>query len=308
MAMRAHRAGTYSIVARDAVSGQFGVAVQSHWFSVGALVPWARPGVGAVATQANVEVSYGPRGLELLAAGAGANEALARLVEGDAGAATRQVAVVDFRGEVAAHTGRLCVPYAGHMSGDGFSCQGNLLASPNVWPAMRDAFTHSTGPLARRLLAALDAAERAGGDARGRQSAALLVVDSTGEPWEELVCIRVEDHSAPLMELRRLLDLHDAYALADAADGLVGEGRHAEAAQLYERARALAPDSHELAFWAGLGLAQSGQMDVALARVRQAIESHPGWREILDRLPAEMAPAAGAVRERLRTHSAQAER
>lgn len=299
MAMRAHRAGTYSIVARDPETNQFGVAVQSHWFSVGALVPWARPGVGAVATQANVEVSYGPHALELLAAGVGANEALARLVARDAGAATRQVAAVDARGEVAAHTGSLCVPFAGHVSGEGCSCQGNLLASADVWPTMLDAFRECTGPLARRLLAALDAGEAAGGDARGRQSAALLVVGSSGEPWEEVVALRVEDDPAPLMELRRLLELHDAYALADSADGLVAEGRHAEAAQLYERASAQVPDSHELAFWSGLGLAQSGQMEAGVARVRQAIELHPGWRKILERLPAEMAPAGEAVRERL---------
>jgi uncharacterized Ntn-hydrolase superfamily protein len=300
MAMRAHRAGTYSIVARDPATSQFGVAVQSHWFSVGPLVPWARPGVGAVATQANVEVSYGPRALELLTGGAGANEVLAQLLAGDSAAATRQVAVVDAHGQVAAHTGATCVPFAGHVVGEATSCQGNLLASERVWPAMLEAFGEGTGSLARRLLGALDAGELAGGDARGRQSAALLVVPSSGEPWEELVSLRVEDHSAPLDELRRLLDLHDAYALADTADGLVAEGRHAEAAGLYERASALAPDSHELAFWAGLGLAQSGQMDTALALVRQAIERHPGWREILERLPAEMAPAADAVRERLR--------
>jgi uncharacterized Ntn-hydrolase superfamily protein len=299
MAVHAHRAGTYSIVARDPATGEFGIAVQSHWFSVGALVPWAWPGVGAVATQANVEVSYGPRALELLAAGAGASEALARLVAGDPGAATRQVAVVDSHGEVAVHTGSTCVPFAGHVTGEASSCQGNLLASAEVWPAMLDAFQKSTAPLAARLLAALDAGELAGGDARGRQSAAMLVVGPSGEPWEELVSLRVEDHPAPLLELRRLLELHDAYALADTADGLVGEGRHSEAAQLYERASALAPDSHELAFWAGLGLAQSGQMDAALARVRQAIELHPAWREVLERLPDEMAPAAGAVRERL---------
>jgi uncharacterized Ntn-hydrolase superfamily protein len=300
MAMHAHRAGTYSIVARDPETGQFGVAVQSHWFSVGARVPWARPGVGAVATQATADVSYGPRALDLLAAGAGANEALARLVAEDPGAATRQVAVVDAQGEVAVHTGATCVAFAGHVTGEACSCQGNLLASARVWPAMLDAFRESTPPLAERLLAALDAGELAGGDARGRQSAAMLVVGPSGEPWEERISLRVEDHPAPLVELRRLLELHSAYSLADIADGLVAEGRQAEAAQLYERASALVPDSHELGFWAGLGLAQAGQMDLGLARVRQAIELHPGWREILERLPAEMAPAAEAVRERLR--------
>jgi uncharacterized Ntn-hydrolase superfamily protein len=173
---------------------------------------------------------------------------------------------------------------------------------------MADAFHQSTGPLARRLLGALDAGERAGGDARGRQSAALLVVGSSGEPWEELVSLRVEDHPAPLVELLRLLELHDAYALADTADGLVGEGRHAEAAQLYERASALVPGSHELAFWSGLGLAQSGRMEAGLVRVRQAIGLHPAWREILERLPAEMAPAGEAVRERLKTYPGDADR
>lgn len=290
---------TYSIVARDQGTGQFGVAVQSHWFSVGAIVTWARPGIGAVATQANAEASYGPRALELLAAGIGAGEALAQLVAEDPGAATRQVAVVDSQGTVAAHTGPLCVQFAGHVVGDGASCQGNLLASDRVWPAMLDAFDSSSGPLARGLLAALDAGELAGGDARGRQSAALLVVGESGEAWEALVSLRVDDHPAPLAELRRLLDLQDAYALANAADGLVGEGRHAEAAELYERASALAPESHELVFWAGLGVAQSGDMDTALDRVRQAIEAHPGWRQILERLPPEMAPAAESVRERL---------
>lgn len=290
---------TYSIVARDPGSGQFGVAVQSHWFSVGPLVPWARAGVGAVATQANVDVSYGPRALELLAAGIGAREALGRLLAADPGAAHRQVAVVDAAGGVGAHTGSSCVQFAGHVAGAAVSCQGNLLSSQDVWPAMLQAFEASRGALADRLLTALDAGEVAGGDARGRQSAALMVVGATGEPWETLVSLRVEDHPAPLAELRRLLGLHEAYRLADAGDRLVGEGLHTEAAQLYERASALAPENHELAFWSGLGLAQAGDMDGALERVRAAIEAHPGWRGILERLPPEMAPAAAAVRGRL---------
>ncbi len=290
---------TYSIVARDLDTGEFGVAVQSHWFSVGPLVPWARPGVGAVATQANVEVSYGPRALALLEAGAPASEVLEQLVAADAAAATRQVAIVDANGGVAAHTGSGCVPFTGHVMGESVSCQGNLLASAEVWPTMLGVFAAARGPLARRLLAALEAGERAGGDARGRQSAALLVVGASGEPWAALVSLRVEDHAAPLPELRRLLDLHDAYEFADAADSLVAKGRHGEAAELYERASALAPESHELAFWAGLGIAQSGDMDGALVRVRSAIAAHPAWREILGRLPEEMAPAAAAVRERL---------
>lgn len=267
---------------------------------MGPLVPWARPGVGAVATQATVEVAYGPRALDLLAAGASASEALKQLVAADAGAANRQVAVVDAQGIVAVHTGSGCIPFAGDVSGVAVSCQGNLLASADVWPAMLEAFQDSAGPLAGRLFKALEAGQMAGGDARGRQSAALLVVGASGAPWETLVSLRVEDHPLPLVELRRLLELHEAYTLADAADRLVAEGRYGEAAELYERARALAPGNHELIFWSGLGLAQSGDMDGGLARVREAIAAHPGWREILDRLPPEMAPAAEAVRQRLR--------
>jgi uncharacterized Ntn-hydrolase superfamily protein len=290
--------GTYSIVAGDPETGEFGVGVQSHWFSVGPLVPWARPGVGAVATQATVEVSYGPRALDLLASGASAGDALAELTAADPGAPTRQVAVVDARGGAAVHTGEMCVQFAGHVTDAATSCQGNMLASDRVWPAMLEAFRSASGPLAGRLLDALDAAERAGGDARGRQSAALLVVPAEGEPWQTLVSLRVEDHPAPLPELRRLLALHEAYALADDADALVGAGRHGEAAALYERASELAPGNHELRFWAGLGIAQ-GDLEEGAERVRAVIEEEPRWAEMLVRLPAEMAPTAAPVAGRL---------
>ena len=292
------RLGTYSIVARDAETGEFGVAVQSHWFSVGPLVPWARPGVGAVATQANVEVSYGPHALDLLAGGASAEETLSQLTAADAEAHTRQVAIVDARGNVAVHTGELCIAFAGHVVGAGASCQGNMLASERVWPAMLETFADTGGPLATRLLEALDAAERAGGDARGRQSAALLVVPAEGEPWRALVSLRVEDHPAPLVELRRLLALHNAYALADEADGLAGEGRHSEAARRYRQASELAPGNQELRFWAGLGLAH-GDLEAGVATVREVIEAEPRWGELLVRLPAEMAPQAAEVASRL---------
>ncbi len=300
------RLGTYSIVARDAETGEFGVGVQSHWFSVGPLVPWARPGVGAVATQANVEVSYGPRALELLADGASAQEALAQLTAADASAATRQVAVVDAGGGVAVHTGEMCIAFAGHVTGLATSCQGNMLASDRVWHAMLERFETSEGPLATRLLGALDAGEEAGGDARGRQSAALLVVPAEGEPWRALVSLRVEDHPAPLEELRRLLQLHDAYALADEADGLVGEGRHADAARLYSQASELAPGNHELRFWAGLGIAQ-GDLDAGTSAVHEVLESEPRWGRLLARLPAEMAPSAAEVARRLGLSSGRPE-
>jgi uncharacterized Ntn-hydrolase superfamily protein len=277
-----------------------GVAVQSHWFSVGPIVPWARPGVGAVATQANVEVSYGPRALELMEQGADARAALAQLLSEDPGAAGRQVAVMDVHGGVATHTGESCIPYAGHITGDGVSCQANIMVTEAVWPAMLQAFERERGPLTSRLLAALDAAEAQGGDARGRQSAAILVVPAEGVSWESVVNLRVEDHPEPLAELRRLVQIHDAYVLADEGDSLVNEGRHEEAGERFRRASQLAPDNHELRFWAGLGAAQSGDLDSAVGHVEAAIAAHPGWRELLERLPAEVAPSASQVLARLR--------
>ena len=295
------RPGTYSIVARDEASGELGVAVQSHWFSVGPIVPWAAAGVGAVATQANAEVTYGPRGLALLAEGASAPEALAALVAQDAGAAGRQVAVVDARGGVAAHTGAECMAHAGHITGPGVSCQANIMASDAVWPSMLSAFESSDGaPLAARLLGALDAAEAAGGDVRGRQSAAILVVPGSGEPWDSVVSLRVEDDPEPLLELRRLAVLHEAYVLAGEADALVNDKRHDEAAVLYQRALELAPESHELRFWAGLAAAQLGEVDAGATLVQTAIAEQPGWGELLPRLSPEVAPAGAAVLERLR--------
>ncbi len=172
---------TYSIVARDPATGELGVAVQSHWFAVGPIVPWALPGVGAVATQANAEIAYGPRALELMRTGLDAQSALSRLLAEDAGSAGRQVAVVDARGNVATHTGETCIPFAGHVAGDAVSCQANIMVSERIWPAMLDAYRSAEGPLTQRLLAALDAAEAQGGDARGRQSAAILVVPGEGD-------------------------------------------------------------------------------------------------------------------------------
>jgi uncharacterized Ntn-hydrolase superfamily protein len=293
------RRGTYSIVARDPSTGELGVAVQSHWFGVGAIVPWVMPGVGAVATQSIVEPAYGPRALELLAGGAQPGEALGRLLAEDDRARYRQVAVVDGRGAVAVHTGEGCIAWAGDQGGREFSAQANMMASAEVWPAMAHAFEAAAGPLARRLVAALHAAEARGGDVRGRQSAALVVAPPDGEAWRRRVDLRIEDHPEPLAELDRLLDLRDAYHLATQGDDLVAEGRHDEAAERYASAAELAPDNHELLFWAGLSAAQGGDMRLALERVRRAIELHPGWRELLGRLEPDIAPSAPAVREAL---------
>jgi uncharacterized Ntn-hydrolase superfamily protein len=290
---------TYSIVARDPDTGELGVAVQSHWFSVGSLVTWARPGIGAVATQANVDPGYGLQLLDLLAAGVHAEQALATLVSNDPAGDSRQVAVVDGAGHVAAHTGSSCMTYAGHATGDGVSCQANIMATDRVWPAMLDAFGTSGGSLTSRLLTALDAAEREGGDLRGRQSAAILVVAPDAEPWETVVSLRVEDHPDPLVELRRLVGLRDAYSLAGRADELQGSGRHDEAARLYAEASERAPGNHELLFWAGLGTAHAGDLEAGVAQVQAAIALQPTWRELLGRLPADVAPSAASVLARL---------
>lgn len=218
---------TYSIVARDPATGEMGVAVQSHWFSVGAIVPWAEAGVGAVATQSFVEPSYGPLGLALMRAGRSAPEALKALVSTDAGEAVRQVAMVDAEGRVAAHTGANAIFAAGHREGEGYSTQANMMENATVWDAMARAFESAEGDLAERLLAALEAAEGEGGDLRGRQSAAIVVVSatSTGKPWvDRKFDLRVEDHPTPVPELRRLVRLQRAYNALNEGDGLVTAG------------------------------------------------------------------------------------
>jgi uncharacterized Ntn-hydrolase superfamily protein len=292
------RRGTYSIVAHDPQTGECGVAVQSHWFSVGSVVTWARAGVGAVATQSLADPAYGPRLLDALAAGEEPQAALQRLVAADEQGRFRQVACVRSDGVIAVHTGDGCIAFAGHQTGEGFSAQANMMASERVWGAMAEAFEASEGPLRRRLMQALDAAEGAGGDARGRQSAALLVVPAKGETWDRFE-LRVEDHPEPLEELRRLITVREAYDLAEQADEAMGEGRHADAAGFGAQALDLAPDNHELLFWAGLGMAQSGDIDQGTEMVRRAIELQPGWGELIGRLSPEIAPSAADVAARL---------
>jgi uncharacterized Ntn-hydrolase superfamily protein len=289
------RRGTYSIVARDPGTGELGAAVQSHWFSVGSIVTWARPGVGAVATQSIAEPAYGPRVLDRLEQGEGPREALDALLSADDAAKYRQVAVIAPSGAPATHTGSDCIPFAGHVAGEHFSAQANMMSSEDVWPAMAQAFEAADGPLARRMLAALRAAEGAGGDVRGKQSSAMVVVPASGEPWRKTVDLRVEDHPEPLDELERLLDLRDAYDLATEGDDLTGEGRHQEAGECYRRASAIAPDNHELLFWSGVYTFAGGDRDAGLAQVRQAIEIQPGWRDLLGRLDPAMVPPAPEV-------------
>ena len=296
--------GTYSIVARDPDTGELGAAVQSHWFSVGSLCTWARPGVGAVATQSVVEPAHGPHALDRLQAGDDAAGALAGVLAEDALAAVRQVGVVDARGRVAVHTGADCVPEAGDATGEHWTCQANMMTRATVPGAMSAAFAAADGDLADRLLLALEAAEAEGGDVRGRQSAALLVVPAEGEQWRTRIDLRVEDHPDPVVELWRLLALQRAYELAGNADELMGAGRAAEAAEAYVRASELAPQSDELRFWAGLAIAQQGDVAAGADAVRRAAAAHPGWLTLLERLSPEFAPAAEAVRKALNARPA----
>ncbi len=279
---------TYSIVARDDRSGELGVAVQSHYFGVGSLVSWAEAGVGAVATQSVAEPAYGPRGLELMRAGASAPEALHRLLADDGQEPVRQVAFVDRYGRVATHTGARCIREAGHRVADGVSAQANIMERATVPDAMVTAFHAAGGDLAERLLAALDAAEREGGDLRGRQSAALLVVAprSTGRPTEDrLFDLRVDDHPDPVAELQRLLGMSRAYERVDLGDELAAEGDVEAALAEYAAAHAEQPDSPELAFWHGVALAASGREQEARLLLERAYARGEGWRELLRRLP-----------------------
>lgn len=290
---------TYSIVARDPATGELGVAVHSHWFSTGSIVPWAEPGVGAVATQATADPSYGPNVLDLLRAGRNPKRALDELVHSDEGQAFRQVAVVDAHGKVAVHTGRRCIQFAGHEVGRGFVCAANMMRAEGVPQAMARAFTTALGDLTDRLLAALDAAEEVGGDVRGRQSAAMIVVRASDEQWIRSLDLRVEDSAFPLVELRRLIRLRRAYDCSERADELTAQGRRQEAALMYRRSMEAAPENAELRFWGGLALVQLNERLAGLEAVKSAIEENPGLGELLNRLSPEIAPSAPAVREAL---------
>lgn len=294
---------TYSIVARDPATGEMGVAVQSHWFGVGAVVPFAEAGIGAVATQSFVDPSYGPLGLELMRAGRTAPEALAGLVEADPHPDVRQVAMVDAAGRVAVHTGENAIIAAGHQTGEEYSVQANMMGSETVWPAMAAAFEATEGDLAERMLAALDAAQAAGGDVRGRQSAALLVVSGTssGRPWvDRLYDLRIEDHPDPLAELRRLLQLARAYREMNAGDEAMTVNDVDAAVARYDAAATLVPESAEMVYWAGITLASVGRVDEALPRLERAFAADPGWAILTARLPeAGLLPDDAALLARL---------
>ncbi len=278
---------TYSIVARDPKTGEVGVAVQSHWFGVGRIVSWAEAGVGAVATQAAGDPTYGKVGLDLMRVGRPAPEALKGLLAADVSSDIRQVGIIDAQGRVAAHTGQSVIAHAGHVVSDDFAVQANLMASEKVWPAMAKAFREAKGDLAARMLAALEAAQAQGGDARGKQSASLIVVaaKATGQPWKDRVFdLRVEDHPEPVEELRRLVALQRAYNALAEGDAAVAAGDGVKAKAAYARAVALAPGSAELHFWYAVGLVTLGERKAALPLFKKAFALEPAFRALVPKV------------------------
>jgi len=280
-------AHTYSIVAFDPATGDMGVAVQSHWFSVGTIVSWGEAGVGVIATQSFVNASFGPRGLELLKQGKTPQEVVDELIKSDEGREFRQLAVLDTKGNAASFTGKNCIQPAGNIVGDGFSVQANLMSNDKVWPAMAEAFTNSTGPLAERMLIALEAAENVGGDIRGKQSAALLVVrgKSTGKIWEDkLVDLRVDDSPEPLVELRRLLKVHRAYEHMNNGDLAIEKNDMEKAMLEYSAAMKMFPENLEMKYWTAITLVNNGRLNEALPMLKDIFAKDKNWKELTPRL------------------------
>ncbi len=280
-------AHTFSIVAVDSATGEIGAAVQSHWFSVGSIVIWAEAGVGAVATQSFVNVSFGPRGVELLKTGKTPQQAINLLIAEDKGRDVRQLAIIDARGNSAAYTGKKCIPEAGHLTGKYYSVQANLMLKNTVWGAMERAFKQTRAPLAERLVAALEAAQAEGGDIRGQQSAALLVVRGkpTGNIWEDrLIDLRVEDHPEPVKEIKRLLKVFRAYEHMNAGDAALEKEDVNGAVREYGAAEAMFPDNLEMKYWHAVTLASKGRLAEALPLFKIVFSKDPNWKTLTPRL------------------------
>jgi uncharacterized Ntn-hydrolase superfamily protein len=280
-------AHTYSIVAVDSVTGEIGAAVQSHWFSVGSNVIWAEAGVGAVATQSFINVSFGPRGLQLLKEGKSPVEALKVLIDGDEGRDFRQLAIIDPSGNTAAYTGGKCIPDAGNINKKYYSVQANLMLNDKVWPAMEKAFTGTKAPLAERMIAALEAAQSAGGDIRGRQSAAILVVKakSSGKIWEDrLIDLRVEDNPHPVKELKRVLRMFRAYEHMNAGDLAVEKGDEQGALREYGAAEEMFPENLEMKYWHAVSLVNMGDLEKSLPIFKEVFEADQNWKTLTPRL------------------------
>lgn len=280
-------AHTYSIVARDPATGELGVAVQTHWFAVGQRVPWAEAGVGAIATQSFTNPALGFDGLKMLKEGRSAREAMDALIAADEGRAVRQVGIVDAKGGVATWTGDRCIPAAGGLTGDGYAVQANLMEKDTVWPAMAKAFEAAEGPLAERMLAALEAAQAEGGDIRGKQSAALIVVaaEPTGKPWEDRrIDLRVDDSPQPLAELARLLKLHRAYEHMNNGDLAMEHDDVDGALREYGAAEALFPEHLEMKYWHAVALANAGRVDESLPIFAAVFAGREEWRTLTPRI------------------------
>jgi uncharacterized Ntn-hydrolase superfamily protein len=279
---------TFSIVARDPQTGELGVAVQSHWFSVGPIVAWAEAGIGAVATQSFVDPSYGKNGLDLMRSGKSAPETLRQLLANDVAREVRQVAMIDAQGRVDAWTGKNDISEAGHQLGENYSVQANLMLNDRVWPAMAVAFEKAKGDLAERMLAALDAAQAVGGDIRGKQSAALIVVTGkpTGQAWKDRTFdLRVDDHPEPLNELRRLVKLQRAYNHMNAGDLAVEKKDNEAALREYSAAEQLVPDNAEMIYWHAVALVNMGRVDESLPLFRKVFAMDRNWLTLTPRLP-----------------------
>lgn len=285
--MGADLVATYSIVARDAATGQLGVAVQSCYVAVGAAVIWGEAGVGVVATQSFANIDFGPEGLAMMRDGVAAADALRRLLEGDPQRETRQAALLDARGRAAAHTGTACVAAAGHLVADGVSVQANMMTDDTVWPAMMTTYERATGDLAARLIAALEAAEARGGDIRGRQSAALLVVAGTRteKPWQgRLFDVRVDDHPDPVAELTRVLRVKRAQNAQSRFVGAATAGRMDEAIGALRQATELAPESGETRLAAAMAASFQGRSDDARGILRDLFDAKPNLAEWMRRM------------------------
>ena len=281
-------AHTYSIVAIDPETGDMGVAVQSHWFATGTLVIWGEAGVGVVATQSFVNPQFGPEGLALMKSGKTPEAVLQQLLAGDEGREVRQVGLLNAKGEVASYTGEKCIEAAGHLMGKGYAVQANLMDNDQVWPAMAIAFEASKGqPLAERLVISLEAAQKAGGDIRGKQSAAILVVSakSTGQSWvDRKVDLRVDDHPNPIKEMKRLLKVHRAYEHMNKGDIAVEHGDIELAMREYSQAEAMFPDNLEMKFWKAVNLANTGSLLEALPIFKVVFAGDPNWKKLTPRI------------------------
>ena len=283
------KAHTYSIVARDPKTGEMGVGVQSHWFSVGSIVSWGEAGVGVVATQALMNKSFGLRGLELLKQGKSPQEAIDVLLSDEEGKDVRQVSILDMNGRVATHTGKKCIKKAGHRVGDQFSVQANMMLSEEVWCTMANSYKKNKDlPLPERIVKTLEAAESVGGDIRGRQSSALLIVagEKPENRWDDpLIDLRVEDHQNPLKELKRLLKVFRAYEHMNNGDLAIEKGDTIKALEEYDASMKIFPENLEMRYWTAISLANNNKLEEALILFTDVFRKDNNWRILTERLP-----------------------